>query len=64
MRVKMRCTGGIFTKVAADKDRPEVLYLAEIAILVFNEHQMERLPDLERKIKLLRTNPVRQKKKL
>ncbi len=40
----------------------EVLYLAEIAILVFNEHQMERKPDLERKIKLLRTNPVRQKK--
>jgi predicted DNA-binding protein with PD1-like motif len=32
----------------------EVLYLAEIAILVFNEHQMERRPDPERKVKLLR----------
>jgi predicted DNA-binding protein with PD1-like motif len=31
----------------------EVLYLAEIAILVFNAHQMVRQPDLERKIKLL-----------
>ena len=31
----------------------EVLYLAEIAILVFNEHKMERRPDPERKIKLL-----------
>ena len=31
----------------------EVLYLAEIAILVFNDHQMERKPDTERKIKLL-----------
>jgi len=32
----------------------EVLYLAEIAILVFNEHRMERRVDQERKIKLLR----------
>ena len=32
----------------------EVLYLAEIAILVFNEHKMERQPDPERKVKLLR----------
>jgi predicted DNA-binding protein with PD1-like motif len=32
----------------------EVLYLAEIAILVFNEHRMERRVDKERKIKLLR----------
>lgn len=32
----------------------EVLYLAEIAILVFNEHRMERRIDKERKIKLLR----------
>jgi hypothetical protein len=35
-----------------------VLYLAEIAILVFNEHRMERLPDTERRIKLLqKKNP-------
>ena len=32
----------------------EVLYLAEIAILAFNEHQMVRQPDLERRIKLLK----------
>jgi hypothetical protein len=32
----------------------EVLYLAEIAILVFNPHQMVRQPDPERKLKLLR----------
>ena len=31
----------------------EVLYLAEIAILVFNEHRLVRQPDLARKIKLL-----------
>jgi len=31
----------------------QVLYLAEIAILVFNQHQMVRQPDSERKIKLL-----------
>jgi predicted DNA-binding protein with PD1-like motif len=31
----------------------EVLYLAEIAILAFNEHEMERRPDPERKIRLL-----------
>ena len=32
----------------------EVLYLAEIAILVFNQHKMVRQPDPERKVKLLR----------
>jgi len=32
----------------------QVLYLAEIAILVFNEHKMVRQPDPERRIKLLR----------
>jgi predicted DNA-binding protein with PD1-like motif len=32
----------------------EVLYLAEIAILVFNEHKMIRQLDQERKIKLLK----------
>jgi len=32
----------------------EVLYLAEIAILVFNEHRLERRVDQERKIKLLK----------
>ena len=32
----------------------EVLYLAEIAILVFNEHKMIRQLDAERKVKLLR----------
>jgi predicted DNA-binding protein with PD1-like motif len=32
----------------------EVLYLAEIAILTFNEHKMERKADPERRIKLLR----------
>ncbi len=31
----------------------EVLYLAEIAILVFNAHAMERQPDPLRKVKLL-----------
>jgi len=35
-------------------ERSEVLYLAEIAILVFNEHAMVRQPDPERKVKLLR----------
>lgn len=35
----------------------EVLYLAEIAILVFNDLALERRPDLERKIKLLRKKP-------
>jgi predicted DNA-binding protein with PD1-like motif len=32
----------------------EVLYLAEIAILVFNDHRMERRVDKEHNIKLLR----------
>jgi predicted DNA-binding protein with PD1-like motif len=32
----------------------EVLYLAEIAILVFNEHRLERQVDPKRKIKLLK----------
>ncbi|MGB7538446.1 MAG: PPC domain-containing DNA-binding protein [Anaerolineales bacterium] len=32
----------------------EVLYLAEMAILVFNEHRMKRLLDKERNIKLLK----------
>ena len=36
----------------------EVLYLAEIAILVFNEHKMERRADPERKIKLLQQSVV------
>jgi uncharacterized protein len=31
----------------------EVLYMAEVAILVFNEHQLERQFDPDRKIKLL-----------
>jgi predicted DNA-binding protein with PD1-like motif len=32
----------------------QVLYLAEIAILVFNDHRIERQPDPERKVSLLR----------
>jgi len=36
------------------EDGNEVLYLAEIAILVFNEHRMERQVDPQRKVKLLR----------
>jgi hypothetical protein len=36
------------------EDGSEVLYLAEIAILVFNEHRMIREPDPERKVRLLR----------
>lgn len=36
------------------EDGSEVLYLAEIAILVFNEHRLIRELDTERKVKLLR----------
>jgi uncharacterized protein len=36
------------------EDGSEVLYLAEIAILAFNEHQMERQLDPERRVRLLR----------
>jgi predicted DNA-binding protein with PD1-like motif len=38
----------------------EVLYLAEIAILVFNDLSLERQPDTERKVKLLGLKSARE----